>query len=188
MAETPAQVRPAASEVLVTDALTTAVRSALCGPANPGAGTVIWTDRGSQILLHVDKLQVRTATPTVIVAVDTESVEYGIAPLIVRFVLGDPKGPAPLVASTDATALGHPQVAARWGTLFRDVVWAAIARLVDTQATSKGMRPGSIEVTDDGLTLTPQPEFDLADLAATHVRSLVADGVRLPGPVGGGRL
>lgn len=187
MAETPAVRRLATSEALPVEALTTAVRSAVCGPANVGSGTVIWSDRGSQILLHVDTLKVRTAKATVVVAVDTESAEFGVAPLIVRFVFGDGSGPASLVASSDPTALGHPQVAARWGNLFRDVVWAAIARLVDAQASRTGRRPGSITVGQDGLRLAAQPAFSLADLAAEHVRTLVADGVRIAGPPGGAR-
>ena len=187
MAETPAEGGPAASEALATDVLGTALRAALVGPSNVGAPAVVWSDRGSQLLLHVDKLQVRTATSTLIVAVDTESVEFGVVPLIVRFILGDPKGPAPLVASSDPTALGHPQVAARWGTLFRDVVWAALARLVDQQAKNRSMVPGSMEIGPQGLRLNPQPAFDVADLAVEHVRGLIADGARLPGPVGGGR-
>ena len=173
--------------VLSVDLLTTAVRDSLCGPANLGKSVVVWTDAGSEILLAVGKVQVRTDKSEVVVAVETQSVEFGVAPLIVRFVFGDPGGPASLVAASDAEALGHPQVAARWGTLFRDVVWAAIARLVDVQASSKGRQPGAIAVTEEGLHLTLQPAQSVADLAVEHVQSLIANGSRLAGQIGTGR-
>lgn len=179
MAENPAVGRLATSGSLPVETLAAAVRAAVTGPSAVDSPAVVWSDRGSQILLHVGKLQVRTAPSLVVVAVDTESVEFGVAPLIVRFVFGDGRGPASLVASTDADALGHPQVAARWGRLFCDVVWAAIARLVDAQASATGKHPGSIAVGEGGFRLRPQEPVDLPGLAAEHVRTLVAEGVRL---------
>lgn len=158
------------------DALAEALRAALCGPKHAGSPEVLWSDRGSQILLHVDKLQVHLAKATVVVAVDTESAEFGVAPLIVRFAFGSDHGPTSLIAATDASALGHPQVAARWGDLFRDVVWAAIARLV--AARSEGAAPGGLAVRPGELAIAVQPAFSAVDLAVTHVRDLVDSGVR----------
>src|SRR6185312_2434993 len=104
---------------------TKAFQDAVCGPSHPGSATVIWSDGGAQILLHVGQLQAITQGSVLVVAVDTESAEFGVAPLVVRFVFGSEQDPGFLIAATDETALGHPQVAARWGELFRDVIWAA---------------------------------------------------------------
>jgi hypothetical protein len=134
-------------------ALATAVRDALTGPAHRGQPVVVWSDRDSEILLLLERLQVKTLTGTVVVAVDTESAEFGLAPLIVRFVFGGADDPAPLVAATDEGVLGHPAVASRWGALFRDVVWAAIVRLSVASAAERGLRPSAIVVDHDQIGL-----------------------------------
>lgn len=157
------------------DAVTGALRDALTGPRNAGAPVVIWSDRGSQVVLHVGKLQLRVLDSAVVVAVDTESVEFGVAPLIVRFVFGGQDDPASLVAATDESALGHPAVAARWGTLFREVIWAALVRLSVSHATSHGLAPASLEITPDRLRFAAGPEVPVRDLAEQHVRRLRAD-------------
>jgi hypothetical protein len=161
---------------LPVDALAAAFRDAICGPKNLGSPEVIWSDGGSQIVLHVGKLQVRTVQTALVVAVDTESSEFGVAPLVVRFVFGKEGGPASLVAATDETALGHPQVAARWGPLFRDVVWAAFARQVELGAAGK--HPVGAVVGKSGLRLAVDQPISVVDLAHAHVRDLVARGVR----------
>jgi hypothetical protein len=171
---------------LPTDTLATAFRDALCGPTHRGSPQVIWSDGDARILLHAGKLQVRTVDTTLLVAVDTESAEYGVAPLIARFVFGREGGPASLVAATDATAFGHPGVVARWGELFREVVWAAFARLVEV--TSGDQMPGGVEFRPEGLRLTVQEPFSAVDLAAAHLRDLVERGLRpAPRRAGGGR-
>jgi len=162
---------------LTLDVLAGAFRDALCGPRYRDSPEVVWTDGGAQILLHVGKLQVRAIENAVIVAVDTESEEFGVAPLMTRFVFGEDKSPASLVAATDAQALGHPQVAARWGALFRDVVWAAFARLVEVEG--KGKAPVGIEIGKDAMEISFQNFEPLPALAHTHLESRVASGLRL---------
>lgn len=151
-------------------------RDGLCGPQHGGSPEVIWTDGGAQLVLHVGKLQVRAVESTLLVAVDTESAEFGTVPLIVRFVFGTEGGPASLVAATDAKALGHPQVAARWGDLLRDVIWAAFARLIEVEGS--GNPPTGIKVGADQLRIEFEDPFSVVALAETHVRDLVARGIR----------
>jgi hypothetical protein len=158
------------------DAVAGALRDALCGPRGRDRPEVVWTDGGAEILLHVGKLQARTVVSTLVVAVDTESTEYGVAPLVVRFTFGEDEGPASLVAATDAQALGHPAVAARWGDLFRDVVWAALARLVEV--AGDGMPLMAIRVAEDRLTLSFGEPFSFVDLAHTHVQDRIERGLR----------
>lgn len=152
----------ASIERVQADALVTAVRDALTGPAHRGQPAVVWSDRDSEILLLLERLQVKTLNNTVVVAVETESAEFGVAPLIVRFVFGAADDPAPLVAATDEDALGHPAVASRWGGLLRDVVWAAIVRLSVAGAAQRGLRPSAIVAEHDeiGLVAVPHPATD----------------------------
>jgi hypothetical protein len=95
---------------------------------------------------------------------------------VVRFAFGADKGAASLVAATDASALGHPDVAARWGDLFRDVVWAALVRLVEV--TGDGSPAAAIRVGHDRIVLSFDKPFSLVDLAHAHVQDRIDRGLR----------
>lgn len=163
---------------LPLETIAEAIRASLCGPDHEGRPEVIWTDGGSQILLHVSKLQLHLTDAAVVVAVDTESTEFGVAPLMVRFVFGREDGPTSLVAATDARAFGDLRVAARWGDLFRDVVWASLARVVD--AVSGGRTPAGIALQPEGFVLRYEKQFSIRDLAISHVQDLTERGLRQP--------
>ena len=164
------------ARAVATDTITKAFQDAVCGPAHLGSPEVIWSDGGAQILLHVGKLQAIPQGNVLVVAVDTESAEFGVAPLVVRFVFGSEQDPGFLVAATDETALGHPQVAARWGELFRDVIWAAFARLAEVSAA--GSSPAGVRVRPDGLELLTQEPVPVLQLARDHVLELARRGLR----------
>lgn len=146
------------------------LRDALTGADHAGEPEVVWEDRGSQVLLHVAKLQVRMRANALIVAIDTETAEFGAAPLVVRFVLGTTRGAAALVASTDEAIHGDPRVAARWGPLFRAVVWAALARLAEVHAGQRGLQPRAMAIQGDQLRLSPAPAVSVRGLAEVHRR------------------
>jgi len=154
----PGEPRAVAPGTVPMASLASWFRDALTGPANVGQPSVVWSDRGSQILLHVGRLQARTAGQMLVVAVDTESNEFGVAPLIVRFVLGDTGDASALVAATDVDVLGDPGVSARWGRLFRDVVWAALVRLAETKAGGAGTHPAGVAVSTEALHFALGPE------------------------------
>jgi hypothetical protein len=171
---------PAATvRAVATGTITKAFQDAVCGPAHLGSAEVIWSDGSAQILLHAGKLQAITQGNILVVAVDTESAEFGVAPLVVRFVFGSEKDPGFLIAATDETALGHPQVAARWGELFRDVIWAAFARLAEVSAA--GSSPAGLRLSTDGLELITREPVPVLQLARDHVQELVRSGVRQAG-------
>lgn len=134
-------------------AVTKALRDALTGPAHAGVATIVWSDRGAQLLLLLDTLAVQALKDLLVVSIDTECIEFGRTSLIVRFSLGSDATGAALVAATDGVAHGHPSVAARWGGLFRQVVWAAIVRLHVARAADAGMHPHSITIGHEVLTL-----------------------------------
>jgi hypothetical protein len=161
---------------VATDANTKAIQDAVCGPAHLGSQEVIWSDGGARILLHVAGLRAIGQGNVLIAAVDTESAEFGVAPLIVRFVFGSEQEPAFLVAATDETALGHPQVAARWGDLFRDVIWAAFARLAEVSAAGK--TPAGLRLSPAGLELTMHEPVPVVQAAREHVDDLIRRGLR----------
>jgi hypothetical protein len=170
MADTSAQA-PGRVDTWSVDTLASAFRDAVRGSMDSDALHVVWNDRGAQLLLYVDSLLVRVVKTMLVVAVDTETVEFGRAPLIVRFVFGADSDPATLVAVTDETAHGHPVIAARWGELFRSVIWAALVRLLVAQAAKGGLRPFSISLHEDQLKVRSEAPVPIRPLAQEHVRA-----------------
>jgi hypothetical protein len=154
---------------LTPTSLARSLSDALTGPTHKRAAEVIWEDRGSQILLYVGKLQVRLADGVLVVAVDVETTESGRTTLIVRYVFGSATGAAGLVASSDAVVHGDPLVAARWGSLLRDVIWAAIVRLSEAHATERGRQPQSIAIRRGQLEFAARAPASLRALAADHL-------------------
>jgi len=165
-----ARLRYQVADRLTTRTLGQALRGALTGAARAGEPDVIWEDRGAQILLHVGKLQVRLLDNVLVVAVDTETAEFGATALIVRFVFGSARDPAARVASSDETVHGHPLVAARWGALFRGVIWSAVVRMSEAHAGERGRTPKSIVIRKDQLHFAADPPTSLRALAVAHLK------------------
>jgi hypothetical protein len=149
--------------------LARSLRDALTGPARAGAPEIIWEDRGSQILLHVGKLQVRVVDGVLVVAVEVETAESGPTTLIVRYVFGNATAAAGLVASSDAMVHGDPLIAARWGSLFRDVIWAAIVRMSEGHAKERGRQPQAMAIRRGHLEFAARAPTSLTALAADHL-------------------
>jgi hypothetical protein len=162
------QRRPPIPDRVDTDAVAQGLRDALTGSANAGLPAVVWEDRGSQVLLHVASLQVRTLDTALVVAIDTETAELGRAQLIVRLVFGTGRDPAALVASSDEVVHGDPRLAARWGPLFRDVVWSAIVRMSEAHAGERGMQARAISILGDHVRFTAKPAASVRALAVKH--------------------
>lgn len=162
--------QPRIASRLAPPTLAQALRDALTGTTEAGKPDVIWEDRGSQILLHVGKLQVRTLDNVLVVAVDVETAESGATALIVRYVFGNATDAAGLVASTDEIVHGDPFVAARWGPLFRDVTWSAIVRLSEAHAAERGRQPKSIAIRKGQLEFAATAPTSLRALAAAHIK------------------
>lgn len=155
------------ADVLTSGALHAAVRAALAGPGNEHADSIVWRDRGAQILLDLASLQVHNSPALCVVAVDTETSEFGRLPLIARFVLAHPDASASLVAATDDTPLGDPRIAARWGELFRDVVWTALVRQVVVHAEAKGGQARGLRASAEGFHVDVD-DRGISDLVEQH--------------------
>lgn len=160
----------AVADQLSTQALRSALVTAITGPSHAHEPAVLWEDRGGQVLMRVATLSVHLVENTLVVAIDTETAEFGRAPLIVRFQLGGPHDNAGLVAASDATALGHPEIAARWGALYRSVLWSALLRLVEHHANERGEQPHSLSLHGDHVRVLASPRTVARELALQHVR------------------
>lgn len=146
------------------------LRAALAGRETGDApGQVVWEQRGSEALVHVDRLQVRLLERVVVAAVDLETAETGRGPVVVRLVLGGAQDPAGLVAFTDAHVRGHPVLATRWGDIVRDVFWSALLRIARDHAGERGLAPQAIRVVDGHLVVRPAPATPLKQLVLAHL-------------------
>jgi hypothetical protein len=144
--------------------LTARVLSALTGQ-NVTAPTeaIIWQDAGDEVLVHLSTLHIRLVPPAAFAAIDLESDQTGRGTLIVRFVFGNDKDPAGLFAATDEVVRGHPQLAARWGPIFRDLVWCLLTRLSRDHAAERGLAPLQLSIASGAMQFQASPSLPLPD-------------------------
>jgi len=126
------------------------------GVAAPAPMPVIWVDGGDEVLIHLESVQTKMVDSGVLlVSVDLETDQTGRTPLIVRLALPVSGQAAGLVATTDAFPTGNGLLAARWGTVLQNAVWAALLGLAQDHATQSELAPRGIGVTAGQLTLQP---------------------------------
>lgn len=140
------------------------------GAAGAAPSPVIWVDGGDEVLVHLESVQTKMVDGGVLlVSVDLETDQTGRTPLIVRLALGVSGQAAGLVATTDAFPTGNGMLAARWGTVLQNAVWAALLGLAQDHAAQSGLAPRGIGVTAGQMTL--QPGAPLAALSDAGTQS-----------------
>jgi hypothetical protein len=174
---------PAAPVFSVPDSLSEAdltarVQAALTGPAVTGpTEAVIWQDAGDEVIAHLSSLKIRLAPPAAFAAIELESDQTGRGTLIVRFVFGGDKDPAGLFAATDEIVRGHPQLAARWGPTFRDLIWSLLTRLSRDHAAERGLAPLQLSIVSGAMQFHASPSIPLPD----RVKQILDTSQKLPG-------
>jgi|SRR5439155_3227730 len=148
-----------------------AVQRALAGNADLGRvspardRTIMWDDAGDQALVHLDSVVVKLVANSVIVSVDLETEQTGRAPLIVVLALGTQQDLAGLVATTDALARGNALLAARWGRVLQETIWAALMGIARLHADERGKVPLSMHIVKGGLRFNAGEPVVLSDEA-----------------------
>lgn len=132
----------------------------------PG-NVVIWDDFGDQILVHLDSVIVKLLPRYIVISVDFESDQTGRAPLIVTFALGSTRDSAGLLATTDEIPRGNSILAARWGRILQETLWAALMGLVQQHAQERGKVPLHIHILDGHLRLAAAPPLSLGDASGS---------------------
>lgn len=128
------------------------MQRALAGNADPGPAsaardrTVVWDDSGDQALVHLDSIVVKFLPNSLVVSVDLETEQTGRAPLIVVLAFGTDRDPAGLVATTDALARGNAMLAARWGRVLQETIWAALIGVARAHADERSKVPLSLHI------------------------------------------
>lgn len=134
----------------------------------PSTGAVIWEDAGDEVLVYLASVRVKMAGQTIVVSVDLETDQTGRAPVIVRFVFGTADDGAGMIAATDELPHGDAVLAARWGTVLRDVVWCALVGTATAYARARGLAPQAIHVQNGQLRLRATVDVPLAERLELH--------------------
>jgi hypothetical protein len=136
------------------------------GPASAARDrTVVWDDSGDQALVHLDSVVVKLIANSFVVSVDLETEQTARAPLIVVLAFGTEQDPAGLVATTDALARGNAMLAARWGRVLQETIWAALIGIAQAHAEERGKVPFSLHVIKGHVRFTAAEPVVLGDEA-----------------------
>jgi hypothetical protein len=111
-------------------------------PATGGSAptTVVWVDRGDEVLVHLDGTATQVVGNCVLVSIDLETDQTGRTPLVVAFALGSSDA-AGLVVATDEFPRGNPVLAARWGQAVQAAAWSALLSVSSDHASERGLSP-----------------------------------------------
>ncbi len=120
---------------------------------NASPTTIIWVEHGDEVVVHLDSVQVRLVTGSLLVSVDLETDQTGRATLVTAFALGAATDPAGLTAVTDDLPKGLGALSARWGKTLQAAIWASLLGLAQDAAAQQGGAPIGLAVTQGSLTV-----------------------------------
>lgn len=167
----PGRSRYAVKDALDETAATALIQRALASGADleqSGAGrarSILWSDFGDEVLVHIDSVQLRFVKRFAVVRVDLETEQTGRAPLIVTLALGSTQDGAGLVAATDALPRGNAMLASRWGRVLQETVWSGLLDLARQHASERGKVPLAMHVLDGHLRFNAAPALALGEAA-----------------------
>jgi hypothetical protein len=128
---------------------------------------VIWEDAGSEVLVHLDSVQTKLADGLLLVSADFECDQTGRTPLVAVFALTNGADAAGLFATTDELPRGNGLLAARWGIIFQDAVWAALTSLISDHAAERKLFPLALISTGGQLNLRSGPPITATQFIST---------------------
>ena len=159
LAGTPAETAPALSTRRIT-------------------GQVIWVDAGSEVMLHLDSTKVHIADGLLVVSVDFDCDQTGRTPLIAAFGMNKGADAAGLFSTTDELPRGNGLLAARWGRIYQDAIWAALTGLLSDHAAERKLFPLALVCAKSTLTLHSGPALNATGPASPT-------GIQILGNLGG---
>ena len=116
--------------------------------------SIVWVDRGDEVLVHLDSLKTRMLDGVLLVSLDLETDQTGRATLVVALALThDPQDPAGLLATTDEYPRGPGALVARWGRPLQSAIWAALLSIAQDHATQHNGAPQSIVIARGAMSL-----------------------------------
>jgi hypothetical protein len=129
------------------------------------AGQVIWLDAGSEVMVHLDSTKTHIGDGQLLVSVDFECDQTGRTPLIAAFGMNRGSDAAGLFCTTDALPRGNGLLAARWGRIYQDALWAALTSLIADHAAERKLFPLALICANSTLRLASGPPLNARQLA-----------------------
>ncbi len=129
-------------------------------------GQVIWVDAGSEVMIHLDSIQTNIVNGMLVVSTDFECDQTGRTPLIAALAMNQGKDAAGLFATTDELPRGNGLLAARWGAIYQNALWAALTGLISDHAAERKLFPLALVCIDGQLLLRSGPPLNASQLAS----------------------
>lgn len=120
---------------------------------NVSPTTIIWVERGDEVVVHLDSVQVLLLPGSLLVSVDMETDQTGRATLVAAFALGAAGDSAGLTAVTDDLPNGLGMLTARWGKTLQAAIWASLLGFAVDAAAQQGGAPIGLAVSQGSLTV-----------------------------------
>jgi hypothetical protein len=137
------------------------LRSALAGAK--GRERVVWSHRGSEVLVHLDRTRVRVLDGYVLVGIVLETAQTGVQELTVPFAVGSEKRVAGMLAVTERHPRGHRALGETWGEGVIATAWRAVLEVAGVIAALRGsdgidqpLRAGAIVAARGEVAVVPQ--------------------------------
>jgi hypothetical protein len=133
---------------------------------------VIWYERDSEVLVHLDRTLVRLGPGLVLVALTLQTDQAGAGQVTVPLSIGSPQLPAGLVVVTESRPRGPAALADRWGDAAVAAAWRALldashALALQAGIDTSGARlvPGAISSDGKTFAVVPQARYAIDAVA-----------------------
>lgn len=136
-------------------------------------GQVIWVDAGSEVMVHFNSTHTHIGDGLLLVSVDFECDQTGRTPLVAAFAMNRGLDAAGLFSATDELPRGNGLLAARWGRIYQDAVWAALTGLISDHAAERKLSPLALICTKGTLTLRSGAPLNASQLASAGTPKVI---------------
>ena len=134
--------------------LTAAVRERLLG----GEPAALWQDGDARVMILAEPLEANVHETGIVVSAPLEADEAK-GTVSVALALASGKERPDLVAAAEERVEGEPALAARWGRVLQEAIFAVLVELLEEAARAEGAKPVGVRVRDGVLELAiEEPE------------------------------
>ena len=154
LGEPPRQVPDRIEPAALAPLLGVRIAGTAASVAEPGGGShadrVVWVDGGDEVIVHLDSLKTAVASNVLLVAIDLETDETGRQTLVVPLAPGTSPDDEMMLVTEDLPR-GHGELAARWGRILQDAIYAALQDLAQAHADERLTAAKALVIADGAL-------------------------------------
>ena len=112
---------------------------------------VVWTEDGSEVIVHTDTLQINAQTGLLTISVEMSCDQTGRSTVTVKFFIGDQEDLSNLVGVKEESPDGPPILVGRWAQPLQDVVWSVLLEQGEMISSSDGATLRGVGAGDDAI-------------------------------------